>query len=160
MTENPILDWFKSDDILCDIVNEISATGKNLEEQALDAFHRLSDHYDLPKYPENFSDKYYERFQQMGVDDPRSVFEEATLWRYLEPEDDPRGIVMIALYNVRHGKFLDLNECAQKHFGSIPKEYMVCYTGEGFAGELHFLNPGESWFDLPGSKSACKVINS
>lgn len=159
ISENPILDWFKSDDALSDIVNRITATEKSVGEQALDAFRQISDYYDLPKYPENFSDKYYERFEQMDVDDPRSVFEEATICKYLEPENDPRGTVMVALYNVKHGKFIDLNACAKKHFGSIPKEYMICYIGDGFAGELHFLHSGESWFDIPGAKSANKVIN-
>lgn len=159
MSENPIINWFQSDDELCNIVNRIAAAGKSLEEQALEAFHQLSAHFNLPKYPEDISEQDYERFDEMGVDDPRSVFQEATIFNYLEPEEDPRGIVMVALYNVKNGIFSDVNKCAEKHFGSVPKEYMFCYVGDGFAGKLHFLKTGESWFNIPGVKSATKVIN-
>lgn len=161
MSQNLILDWLKRDEELCNIVNKIDATGNSFEEQAFDAFHLLCEHYDLPKYPEDFTDKYYTRFEKMGIDDPRSVYEEATIFNYLEPNEDPRGKVMVAIYNVKNGKFIDINECALKHFGSkesIPKEYSVCFIGEGFAGRLHFLKPEESWFDL-GAKSANRVIN-
>jgi hypothetical protein len=62
MSQNLILDWFQNDEQLCRIINQISATNKSLEDQALDAFHQLSELYDLPKYPADFTDEHYERF--------------------------------------------------------------------------------------------------
>ncbi len=159
MSENPILKWLQSDQTLCNIINQIDAGGNSFEEQALASFHQLAEHYDLPKYPGTFTDKHYSFFEQLGINEPRSVFEEATILKYLDPDDDPRGLVMVALYGVKNGLFTDINECAKKHFGpnKIPKEYTVCLVGDGYAGQLHFLQAGESWFEL-GARSAIKVI--
>lgn len=159
MTENPIQTWFESDKQLFEIVSRIASTDKDIKEQALDAFHQLSEHFNLPKYPDNFSDEDYKRFEEMGIDNPRSVFEETTLFSYLNPEEDPRSIVMVGLYNIKNALLIDTNECAEIHFGHVPKEYILCYVGNGFAGTLHFLQEGESWFDIPDVRSASKIVN-
>ena len=159
MTENIILDWFNEDEQLSNMINAIDAT-KSLEQQALDAFLQVSTHYGLPKYPADFNDEYYERFEKMGIDNPRSVFEEATILKFLEPDEDPRGLIMVALYNVKNGTFIDIDEAAIKHFGSqeeIPSNYYVCFIGDGFAGQLHFLKETESWIEL-GAKSMIRVF--
>lgn len=148
MSDNIIQDWIDSDPALLKIITQISATEKSFEEQALEAFHRLSTLYDLPKYPGELSDAQKEYFSRLGIDDPRSVFEEATIITFLSPDEDPRGIVMQALYNIKHGTFIDMNECALVQFGSaekIPDRYVASFTGDGFAGTLHFPGAGESW---------------
>jgi len=130
------------------------------QEQAVAAFHEVAETFDLPKFPEDFTDEHHERFSSMNIEDPRSVFEESAIIRYQLPDDDPRGIVILALYNVHHGIFIPLDECAEIHFGGrrkIPKEYMVCFIGDSVPGQLHFLSDGESWYDL-GAKSAVKIV--
>lgn len=160
-SSNPIQDWYTSEERIQQVIDTLSSSGLTEEEQAKAAFDQVADAYDLPKYPQDFTDAHYERFSEQGVENPRSVFEENTILSYLEPEDDPRGIVILALYNVHHGIQIPLNECAKKHFGGkrkIPKEYMVCFIGETIYGKLHFMKDGESWTEM-GARSAMKIIN-
>lgn len=161
MEPNPILQWIESDETLQDMIARIDATGKSIEEQAADAFHQLSEHYNLPKYPENITQEHYDLFESMGIDESRSVFEELALFKYLNPDDDPRGMVMAALYSVKNGFFTEISECAHKFFGSkkaIPKEYALCFIGNDISGHIRFLQPEESWVDL-GARSMMKVTD-
>ena len=158
-SDNPILDWYSQDEQVKSVIDGLSVSGKTIEEQAAAAFEELSEAFDLPKYPHSFTEEHYDRFSGMGIDEPRSVSEEAAVIRYLDPEEDPRGIVMLALFHVLNGIQVPIQECAIKHFGGkrkIPKEYMVCFPGEGIQGKLHFLKEGESWFEL-GASSAIKI---
>jgi hypothetical protein len=87
------------------------------------------------------------------------VFEEIGIIRYLEQNEDPRGFLLLAVYNIKNGICINLDECAIKHFGSeenIPKEYMIYYLGEDIDSKFHFAG-NESWVDL-GAKCACKII--
>jgi hypothetical protein len=157
---DPITDWYNQDDRIKSTLDRLSSSGLSEEEQAAAAFEELSSAFQLRKYHEDLSDATYSHFDELEIDDPRSVFEEFCIIRYLEPDDDPRGVVMMALYNVYKGIQMPLNECARKHYGGkrkIPKQYMVCYIGEGIKGRLYFLNEGESWVEL-GARAATKVI--
>ncbi|RYZ87672.1 MAG: hypothetical protein EOP04_11175 [Proteobacteria bacterium] len=158
---NPIDHWYSTDERIREVIDRLSFSGKSEAEQAAQAFEELSHAFDLPKYPEDFTDDHYQRFSAMGVDDPLSVFEQNALINYLEPNDDPRGRTLFALYCVNFGKQLPWDEIAKKHFGGkrkIPKEYIVCFFGTGIDGEVRFLKDGESWVEL-GARSATKVSN-
>src|SRR5687768_5789050 len=102
-TLNPIEDWYSSDERIRRTLDQLSTSGMTVPEQAAAAFESVADEFDLPKYPENVTEDHYRRFSELGVDEPRSVFEENAILRYLEPDDDPRGLAMLALYNVHHG---------------------------------------------------------
>jgi hypothetical protein len=157
---DPITDWYNKDERIKRTLDRLTLSGLSEDEQAAAAFEELSTAFELPKYPEDFTDALYAHYEELEINDPRSVFEEFCIIRYLEPNDDPRGVVMMALYNVYKGIKIPLDECARKHYGGkrkIPKQYMVCYIGEGIKGRLHFLKEDESWVEL-GARAAEKVI--
>ena len=158
---NPVDNWYNSDTKLKAIIDSISQQDKTALEQAADAFELVSNAYDLPKFPDSFTQELYDKYEAEGVDFPRSVFEEVGILRFLEPNDDPRGIVLCALYNTLHRTYTDRSICALRHFGSkqkIPKEYMIYYTGDNAESKLNFLATGESWAK-PGIKYALKILN-
>ena len=158
---DPITDWYNENDQIKSTIDRLTFSGLSEEEQAAAAFEELSAALELPKYPADFTDTLYAHYEKLEINDPRSVFEEFCIIRYLEPNDDPRGVVMMALYNVYKGIQMPLDECARKHYGSkrkIPNQYMVCYIGEGIEGRLHFLKEDESWIEL-GARTAVKIIH-
>ena len=57
LTNNTIQDWINSDKKLSGILTEIENLAKSEEEQASIAFHRLSDEYNVPKYPDDVKDR-------------------------------------------------------------------------------------------------------
>jgi len=100
---NPIVDWINTDEKLRAIIERLNDSGLSEKEQADIAFDEISDIYGLHKYPESFTEEDYKRFEEQGIDDPRSVYEEVGIIHYLEPNDDPRGIVLFAIYNIKNG---------------------------------------------------------
>lgn len=161
MADNPIDEWYFSDEKLKSTIDTLSSSGKSPFDQAKEAFYKISKLYGLPKYPEDISEDDYKKYEEEGIDNPRTVFEEVGIIRYLEPNDDPRGVVLFALYNIKNRTYMDINFCAERHFGSkkkIPDSYMVYYTGQDADSKIHFLKAGESWAK-EGVKYASKVLN-
>ncbi len=161
MPENPIDDWYHADGKLKAIIDTLSFSGKSPEDQARDAFYQIADLFQFYKFPDDFTDDDYKRFEEESIHKPRSVFEEVGIIRYLEPNDDPRGIVLLALYNAKHSTFMDINICAERYFGGkskIPLTYIVYYTGKDSDSRLNFLKEGELW-TKPGVKYASKIVN-
>lgn len=160
MKDNPIDTWYSNDERLKKIIDTLSSSGKSPFEQAREAFYQISKLYNLHKYPDEITEDDYKIYKEEGIDYPRTVFQEIGIIRYLEPEDDPRGVVLFALYNVKSRKYMDINLCARKHFGSkkkIPDNYIVYYTGQDADSKLNFLNAGESW-TKEGIKYASKIL--
>jgi hypothetical protein len=158
--ENPLLKWLEDDEKLRDIIETIKSTAQNIEEESKTAFYKISEAYNTPKFPDSFTQEVYEYYESIGILNPTSVFEEVGKLRFLYPEDDPRGMVLMGVYNVKNNMTIDINECALKYFGSkkkIPNEYMIYYTGNDFDSQLHFLPNGESW-TKPGVKYAAKIL--
>jgi hypothetical protein len=161
MTENPLDIWYSKDKKLREIIDNLSNSGKSAFDQARDAFYQLSDIYGLPKYPSDINEGDYKKYEEEGIDNPRTVFEEVGILRYLEPDDDPRGVVLCALYNIKNRTYVDIKNCAERHFGgkkNIPPSYMVYYTGQDADSKLNFLNEGEQW-TKDGVKYASKIVN-
>jgi hypothetical protein len=159
-TNNPLSDWIESDPKLREIIERLTVSGKTIEEQAKSGFYEISEAYNVPKYPDDITDKDYEEYEKKGIEYPTSVFEEVGRIRYCHPNEDIRGIVLWAIYNSKTGYSFDINECARRHFGSeekIPEEYLVYYTGKDIDSLLHFLPDGESWVK-PGVKYASKIF--
>ena len=162
MTDNPLVDWYNEDSRVKEIIDKLDSSEKNFEKQAEEAFHKFCEVFTLPKFPEDITGKIYEQHEQEGLDEPRSVYEEIGILRYLEPNDDLRSIVFLALYNIKNFSYIDIDHCASKYFGSeskIPKEYMVYYTGENSKSLLNFLKNNESW-TKEGVKYASKIIRN
>lgn len=155
MSDNSFEEWFNSDLKLKAIINEIDKSGKPFIDQAKEAFYRLSELYNLPKFPGDAANKI------KGVRYHRTVFEEVGILRYLEPDDDPRGIVTSVVYNIKNQLYVDIKLCAERHFGSldkIPDEYSIYYSGQDADSKLCFLNDGESW-DKEGVNFLARIAN-
>lgn len=122
---NPIQIWINEDKRLSDLIVEIQSKDLSVEQQAELAFHKLSDLYDLPKMPEDI-EKYEAFYEEKGIEEPSSVFEEHTLLKFLEPNNDPRGLVLTAVYHVKNGLRVDYEDIAKKEFGkNIPKDLQI-----------------------------------
>ncbi|MFC2186509.1 hypothetical protein [Peijinzhouia sedimentorum] len=147
--ENPIEKWINEDEQLYDLVVEIQTMEKSEFEQAEILFNRLCELYDLPKMPYD-TEKYETFYEDNGILNPRSVFEEHALLKFLEPNDDPRGIVLSAVYHVKNNVGIDYQEVAEKEFGTkVPKGLQIGIKGSGVNGIVVFpQKEGKSWFDL------------
>ena len=157
---NAIVEWINSDEKLKNIIERISNSGLTEKEQADIAFDEITDAYGLPKYPDSFTEEDYKRYEEEGIDNPRSVFEEVGIIHYLEPEDDPRGIVLFAIYNIKNKVCIDINEASRRHFRSkkkIPSSYMIYFIGDKSSTMLHYLEDGKSWVET-GAKYAAKIL--
>src|SRR6187431_1268048 len=91
MSNNPIDEWYGSDEKLKEIIDSLSFSNKSPEEQAREAFYQIANLYELHKFPDDITEDDYKTYEEEGIDDPRTVFEEIGIIRYLEPDDDPRG---------------------------------------------------------------------
>ncbi|WP_405351586.1 hypothetical protein [Nonlabens sp. Asnod3-H03] len=147
--ENPIEKWINEDKDLYNLVVEIQSMNKTEIEQAEIAFNKLCELYDLPKMP-NDLERYEEYYENNDVENPRSVFEEHALLKYLEPNNDPRGLVLSAIYHVKNGFGVEYEEIAEKEFGEeVPENLQIGIKGSGINGVIVFpLKEGKSWFDL------------
>jgi len=153
---NPeIWEWVRSDQALSDLLVEIQQKPLSVEEQAEEAFHRVSDMYGLPKNPE---DIVYDDGEEEGDDrddEPRtSVYEELGLLKFLNPDDDPRGTVMAAIYTVKNGYTTDLDEVISKKYGrKIPASCGIGWTGENSAVQIIFPEKDQGWLE-----AGCKLF--
>jgi len=160
MSNNPIDEWYGSDEKLKEIIDSLSFSNKSPEEQAREAFYQIANLYELHKFPDDITEDDYKTYEEEGIDDPRTVFEEIGIIRYLEPDDDPRGVVLFALYNIKNRTYMNIDFCAERHFGNekqIPSSYMIYYTGTDVDSKLNFLEDGETW-TKPGVKYAFKIL--
>lgn len=114
---NPVQDWINEDIKLSELLIKIQEIpGKTVFEQAEIAFDRVCELYDLPKMPEDL-EKHHAYYEENNIVEPRSVYEEAALMRFLEPDDDPRGIVLAAIFNVKNNIGVDVKEVMKKSNG-------------------------------------------
>ncbi|WP_412468546.1 hypothetical protein [Pedobacter sp. KLB.chiD] len=144
--------WIQNDQKLNDLLVKIQSTEKPPLQQAEMAFNELSNLYDLPKMPEDL-DRYEAYYESNGITDPRSVYEEAALIKFLEPNDDPRGIVLLAVYHVKHAIGVDLLDVFKKNSKRLPGNPKLGIKGEGINTSIVFIKENDSWHDLD-----CKVV--
>jgi len=144
--------WVKKDRKLNDLLVEIQSTDSPPFEQAELAFDKLCALYNLPKMPEDLAqfEAYYER---KGIDAPRSVYEEAALLKFLEPHDDPRGVIVLAVFHVKNDIGVDLKDVFAQAPDKLPEIPRLGIRGEGLDTEIIFIKDNENWFDL-----GCKVM--
>lgn len=156
--ENPVQLWIQSNEQLARLLEEIETSGLPESKQAELALDKLCEMLDLPKTPADL-ERYADYYQKHQIDEPRSVFEENALLNYLYPEEDPRGILLAAVYNVKHHLGVDLDEIAAKEFGAdFPDGCLVGIKGNGIYGEVVFpQKEGKSWVDL-GCITVTKIV--
>lgn len=157
MEENLVQNWIDTDKKLYDLIMEIESTGKSFPEQAELAFEKLSKVYNIPRMPTDISDEEFEDDEEFDdVTDPRSLFEEHALIKYLAGEDeDPRSVVLSAAFHLLNDYRVDLFQVAEKEFGEdIPEKCKIGIKGDGFSGEVVFpQKESKSWFEL-----GCKIM--
>jgi hypothetical protein len=144
--------WIQSDQKLKDLLVKIQSTGESPLQQAELAFDQLPDLYNLPKMPEDL-DRYETFYKRNEITNPRSVYEEAALLKFLEPNDDLRGIVLLAVYHVKHAIGVNLQDLFKKNSRKFRKNQRLGIKGEGINTSIIFINDDESWYDLD-----CKVM--
>ncbi|PHS08818.1 MAG: hypothetical protein COA88_06210 [Kordia sp.] len=152
---NQIQEWINEDDKLYNLIIKIQSSEIKPEQQATIAFNSICELYDIPKMPENII---------LAKDTPehlvntRSLFEEHALIRFLAPEnEDPRGLVLSAAYNLLHNKFINYYEVAKKEYNNdIPDICQIGVSGEGYTSKvIFFQKETENWEDL-----GCLTITS
>ncbi|WP_152969618.1 hypothetical protein [Pedobacter sp. Hv1] len=120
-------------------------------EQAEMAFQQLADFYNLPKLPE---DIIYDDTNEDNSIEKVSVYEALGLIKYLNAGEDPRGLVLFAVYCAKYGHNIDLQEVFKKKYGNeIPTNIGVGFRGENSNVEIIFIDQNQSWFDL-----GCKLF--
>lgn len=139
--------WINEDQALNDTLVKIQEMDCSVLEQAEFAFKQLSKMYDLPLMPEDL-ERYEDYFESRNITDPRSVYEEAVLIKYLEPQDDPRGIVLFAVYNVKHGMGVNLKDVFKKNAKKVFRNSRLGIKGNGINTSIIFLKDTDNWVDL------------
>ncbi|MDC3388538.1 hypothetical protein OAX11_03395 [Flavobacteriaceae bacterium] len=146
--ENPIQEWINSDDKIYNLIIDIQKSTSSPLHQAEKAFDKICSIYDIPKMPENTNNTY----------ENRSLFEEHALINFLAPEnEDPRGLVLSAAYNILNNKLIDYFEIAKKEYNQeIPNPCQVGVSGDGYNSKVVFFEKETlNWEDL-----GCQTITS
>lgn len=145
---NQIQEWINEDDKLYNLIIEIQSSDKDPNAQAETAFNKLCELYDIPKMPEDVitiehdSENFY---------DPRSLFEEHALLKFLAPEnEDPRGIVLSAAHNILHNNLVDYYDVAKKEYNNeLPDVCQIGVSGNGHVSKVVFFQKEtQNWEDL------------
>lgn len=154
LSENIIQQWITNDKKLSDALVEIENLGLSEKEQAEIAFHRISDMYQLPKMPNDIIDEdededIVETYTGDDEDyDPSSVYQELGLIKYLNPDEDLRGNVLMAIYLVKNKLHVDIDEVYIKRYGNKEKICGIGFKGDNTDVEIIFMDEGKSWFEL------------
>jgi len=153
---SPLQQWIETDEKLAEILVEIQEMPISVEEQAEVAFHRVSEAYNVAKMPEELD------FENEFEDDeePTSVYQHLGLLKYLNNDEDPRGIVLSAILFAKENLEVDYNlifEKAEKQ--GIDKKMIggIGFLGENSNVRIVFVKNTESWSQL-GCKFFIKIV--
>jgi hypothetical protein len=138
MSDNPIEEWYKKDQRLNELLVSIDQQSLPDEEAARQAFYKVSELYNLPKFPGEVDEN------------GRSVFEEMAIGKYIFPNDELKGVVMLAIYNVFINEYITMDEAAAIFYNShdeIPDEYFVYYFGKDVDARIEFDIGGKTWIE-------------
>jgi hypothetical protein len=154
--KNPIEDWINNDDNLYNLIIEIQEKNNSPQEQAEIAFNKLCSLYDIPLMPlemnSGFSSSEEKKISK------RSLFEEHALLKFLAPEnEDPRGLVLSAAYNIINNKTIDYIEIAKKEYEDhLPDLCQIGISGNNYnSNVIFFEKETEDWTEL-----GCKTITT
>jgi len=145
---NPIQEWINEDDKLYNLIIEIQSSDKDPNTQAEIAFNKLCELYSIPKMPEDVVTIEHDPENDY---DPRSLFEEHALLKFLTPEnEDPRGIVLSAAHNILHNNPVNYYEVAKKEYNNkLPDVCQIGVSGSGYISKVVFFQKEtENWEDL------------
>ena len=143
--DNPIQKWIENDGKVLTVIENISRLNLTVEEQAEMAFHRLCDLYNLPKIPEDAN-----KIAELTGETINSVYQELGLVKFLEPDEDIRGLVMVAVFNVLNKATIKLEDVYKK--AGMSAERPICFSGEFSRVKISFVDETTNWFD-----NGCKL---
>jgi len=157
MEQNYLENWINSDKKLSELIKKIESTDKTLSGKAEIMFEKLCVLYDIPRMPTDIKEIEFDDDDDFDeVTNYRSLFEEHALIRYIsDKNEDPLGMVLSSAFHLLNDYRVDLFQVAKKEFGQdIPEECKIGIKGEGYCGEVVFLQKESiSWFDL-----GCKIM--
>jgi len=145
---NPIQEWINKDDKLYNLITKIQLSNKNPSKQAEIAFNNLCELYNIPKMPEDITTT---KDDFGHLNDTRSLFEEHALIKFLAPKDeDPRGLVLSAAYNLLHNNLINYYDVAKKEYNNeIPEVCQIGVSGDGYTSKvIFFQKETKKWEDL------------
>ena len=99
--------------------------------------------YHIPKVYEDITEQVYEEYEKLDME-PRTVFQELAIIKYLLPKAPIRDNVLLAIYTVLHKEQADLIPAAKIHYGSvtkIPKPSFVYFFGKDIDARITFTIP-------------------
>jgi hypothetical protein len=146
LTNNTIQDWINSDKKLSGILTEIENLTKSEEEQALIAFHRLSDEYNLPKYPDDVKDREMIQVADWHLYTPLSVYEQLGIVKFSYPIVDKKSLVLLSVYLINNKLEAYFDEQLELFLGE-DELLGFGYKGQDTEVEMIPIKVGESWFD-------------
>lgn len=158
LTSETITEWINSDTQLYNCIIDIESKYQSHDEQAEAAFHKISELFNVPKNPEDIIEEEENEDEFEEYVEQTSVYEQLGLLKYLQPNEDLRGLVLTAIYFVKNGYITDIDEVISKKFGNnIPDDVGIGFKGDNTNVEIVFVTKGQSWFDL-GCKMFTKCV--
>ena len=149
MLNNSFEKWIGSDKNLQNLITEIESKNLSIAEKAALGFEKLCELYQIPRMPSDVkNEEDNEKATEMFT---RSLFEEHAYIRFLsDGSDDPRGLVLSAVFHLLNDLQIDLKNVVKKEFRKkIPSQCMVALRGDGYYGEVVFPEKeGKSWVEL------------
>lgn len=151
-------EWIDTDKKLSAMLVEIQEMPISVEEQAEVAFHKISEAYNIPKTPQDIDFENEDNNEEEI--EPTSVYQHLGLIRYLEPDDDPRGLVLSAIFFAKENLEVDYDVVfAKAQNEGISREEItgIGFLGENYKVKIVFVKNTESWFDL-GCSFFIKIV--
>lgn len=154
--ENPIENWIMEDGVITDILTSIEHSSLNDADAAEKVFYQIGNYLKLPLLPADISEEDYD-----SNDEPRAVLIELAVINYMYSNEDIKGNVMLALYNIYNKCYTDFEEASAIHFGDeskIPGEHFIYFFGNSVDARLSFSLPKEQTWVEAGAKLIVEVI--
>ncbi len=146
MHENPIVDWYKKDQKLCELLVAIDRQNLAEVEAACEAFYKVSELYNLPKFPEDVCKE--DKLDGFGEECRNvSVYEQLAIVKRVHPENALRASVILAMLYVYKKFYAEINEAASEYYGTsnkIPETYYACFFGKDVDVKLKFYIQNKS----------------
>ena len=136
MGENPLQNWINTDSELNNLLAEIDSEVFSEFEKAKIAFHKLSDKYNLPKYPDNINEKA-----------PISMYEVLGKLKFVENiSENLKSNVLYAAYLILNKLEPEIDDELEAY---LKDEQLAGfgYKGEDVDVEMIPIKVNESWFD-------------
>ena len=150
-------EWVSLNPEIEELLFEIQNMPIPIQDQAQIAFDRLAELLGLMKDPGEINQN-ENKDEDNESQSQRSLFEEHALLKYLEPDNDPRSLVLSSVFHLFNGAGVAYEDIANKRYdGVIPQDCIIGIRGQGINSEVVFpREENASWYEL-GCKTAIKI---